>query len=82
MYDEYIIDLHGCNVEQAISKIILGLANAENNSYDCALIITGKGTGAMKTVVEEYLHSEGLEFELIREGNYLIPIYYQEPFDY
>ncbi|WP_051630133.1 Smr/MutS family protein [Mycoplasma simbae] len=76
----YRIDLHGYNVEQAISRIILGMLNAQDQGYDNVLIITGNGTGAMKLTVEEYLTSENIDFEIIQEGNYLVWIEYEDEY--
>ncbi|VEU60832.1 Smr domain-containing protein [Mycoplasmopsis bovigenitalium] len=76
------IDLHGNNVEQAISKLILGLFQAKEQDYDYLEIITGKGTGAMQVTVEQFLEDENLEYYIEREGCYIVNLSYYGYSDY
>jgi len=58
------IDLHGLDVNQATAKIITAL-----DEFDYTLeIITGNGTGALRTLAEDIVVQENYDFEYIQGG--------------
>jgi len=58
------IDLHGLDVNQATAKIITAL-----DEFDYTLeIITGNGTGALRTLAEDIVVQENYDFEHIQGG--------------
>ncbi|QBF34497.1 DNA mismatch repair protein MutS [Mycoplasmopsis phocirhinis] len=68
----FCIDLHGYDVNQAISKLEIALFEAQEQGYDMLEIITGNGMGVLKVVVEEYLREGNYEWEIERQGVYLV----------
>lgn len=51
------IDLHGLQIESATSKITLAIEEFLQNNNSELIIITGKGTGALKVITENILDS-------------------------
>ncbi|WP_029512502.1 Smr/MutS family protein [Mycoplasmopsis iners] len=62
------IDLHGMNQEQAVAAIETALLSAQNQKNLKMTIITGKGTGALKTVLEEALKQHNLTYSTSNNG--------------
>ena len=58
------IDLHGLDVNQATAKIITALDEFEYTLE----IITGKGTGALRTLAEDIVIQENYNYEDIQGG--------------
>ena len=58
------IDLHGLSINEATAKIMTAL-----DEFDYTLeIITGKGTGALRTLAENIAIQENYEYENIEGG--------------
>lgn len=66
------IDLHGLTQEQAIGKIQNAIFSAKTNNYDSIKIITGKGNGVLKYLLENYCDENNLNYQLLNDGQYLI----------
>ncbi|UUD35738.1 Smr/MutS family protein [Mycoplasmopsis caviae] len=60
------IDLHGLSVEAATSKIILALDEARSNQLTLLTIITGYGSGTLRTITIDLIEQENLDY--IEEG--------------
>ncbi|WP_338822943.1 Smr/MutS family protein [Mycoplasmopsis felifaucium] len=57
-----IIDLHSLTVDQAISAVILAYDEAFEDYCDELQIITGHGSGALKTSIEDWLIKENSSY--------------------
>lgn len=68
------IDLHKLNVEQATSKVILALSEAQEKKLSSLEIITGYGSGALRARTIELLESENLTY--IEEGPMVIVYFF------
>ncbi|MCS4537139.1 Smr/MutS family protein [Mycoplasma sp. CSL7475-4] len=68
----YRIDLHGCDINQALSRIEFAFFEAQEQGYEIVEIITGNGMGVLKVIVEEYLRESNYEWSIEREGVYLV----------
>ncbi len=69
------LDLHGLNVEEATSKITLGLFSFIQDDYETELtVITGKGTGTIQTTFLNLMEEEDSLFctEINGGGAYLV----------
>lgn len=62
MKKRYIVDLHGFNIQQALSKVELAWDYAFEYYYDELQIVTGKGSGTIKTSIEDMLLKEGYSY--------------------
>ncbi|VEU70820.1 Smr/MutS family protein [Mycoplasmopsis glycophila] len=67
------VDLHGLESEEAIKEVTLALLDFERNKVTQMLIITGKGTGILQTVVGNILDKKGIKYTLVNNhGAFLI----------
>ncbi|WP_406616117.1 Smr/MutS family protein [Mycoplasmopsis hyopharyngis] len=62
------IDLHGLQIESATPKITLAIEEFLNSNNSELIIITGRGTGALKVITENILDSY-VELEYFQENN-------------
>ncbi|WP_406616817.1 Smr/MutS family protein [Mycoplasmopsis adleri] len=62
MKKRHVVDLHGLTVQEALSKVMLAWDDAFENYCDELQVITGKGSGALKTSVEDMLIKEGHQY--------------------
>ncbi|WP_027334344.1 Smr/MutS family protein [Mycoplasma elephantis] len=60
-------DLHGMYVDEMISFVTTKLIGLNE-----VIFVTGRGTGALKTALEDFLDSEGITYTLINDGKYLV----------
>lgn len=58
------VDLHGLYTEEAAKDLYKHIFDLKNGRIDSILFITGKGTGALKTYVEDFLEKNELIWEL------------------
>ncbi len=65
------LDLHGCRAEDVESKIDRFLMDLAQSHLKQAKIMTGKGTGTVKSITIKYLKLAGYnwEYEKLGSGN-------------
>ncbi len=68
------LDLHGYSVEEATSSIMMAFFSFQQSEYETELVvITGKGTFAMKTTFLNLIEQENdLKYEEINGGSSFI----------
>ena len=69
------IDLHGMSVEEAIAKVGTMLFTFDNSDSKELIIITGKGTGALISAIEDLLLNEHYDFEQSKNNQGQIIVY-------
>lgn len=68
-----VVDLHGLLAEEALIVITNNLFDYKTGKVDQIMFITGKGTGILKTTLENYLHSNNIRYSIFNDdGAYLI----------
>lgn len=69
----HIIDLHGCNVEEATAKVINALFAFDIDKFSYSLnIICGRGEGVVKMIVLNILDDEKRDYKLINNGTEIV----------
>ncbi len=75
------LDLHGARAEEVIPKVDEFLTQATAAGFDQVKIVTGKGTGKVKSIVVDYLrkarypwHHEKNQKGVDNEGVIIVPM--------
>ncbi|WP_051677943.1 Smr/MutS family protein [Mycoplasmopsis opalescens] len=74
-----IIDLHGLRSDEAHTLIVMSIINAEIKKYYSIGFTTGKGTGALRTVLLDYLENEEYDYSYVDDKS--MYIVYMKDFD-